>query len=66
VSPGKLSTSEIVNFESVKPFRKSGIELAWKAQNTCAPNHPMPRMTILAGVILADIELLEWFGLFSC
>jgi hypothetical protein len=42
----------MVNFESVKSFRKSGMGPAWKAQKTWIPNHPVPITSIFAGVIM--------------
>ena len=53
-SPARLRTSEMVNFESVKSFRKSGMGPAWKAQKTWIPNHPAPIRSIFAGVIAGD------------
>lgn len=52
VTPARLSTREIVNFESVKFLRKSGIAAELNPQKKWVPNHPTPRTIILAGLIL--------------
>ena len=52
--PARLSTSEMLNFESVKSLRKSGSGPEWNAQKISNPNHPTPSMIIFAGVAATD------------
>jgi hypothetical protein len=54
ITPARLSTRAISNFDSVKPFRNSGMDAEWNAQTICVPKKPAPRMIIFGTLALGS------------
>lgn len=55
MTPARLITKEILVFESVKSLRNNGSDPDENAQKKWLAKYPMPRTTIVDGVILCGV-----------